>query len=93
MGYLNKENETRDVVPPTGDPEGTDTVHETSAANDKRHWLKLGDLGYNDEDEFLVILGKPDEFVSLSTREIICPGDVSSYKRENAMSTAKITLQ
>ena len=39
MGYLNKENETRDAL--TSD-----------------NWLKLGDLGFLDEDGFVSILGK-----------------------------------
>ena len=54
MGYLNKENETKEVM--------------TS-----EHWLKLGDLGYHDEDGFVSVLGKEENFITLSTGEVISP--------------------
>jgi len=54
MGYLNKENETRDAL--TSD-----------------NWLKLGDLGFLDEDGFVSILGKEENFITLTTGEVISP--------------------
>merc|ERR1712045_837483 len=37
------------------------------------HWLKLGDLGFADEDSFISVLGKEDNFVTLATGEVISP--------------------
>ena len=54
MGYLNKENETKEVM--TED-----------------HWLKMGDLGFFDEDGFLTVLGKEENFITLNTGEVISP--------------------
>lgn len=54
MGYLNKENETKEVM--TAD-----------------NWLKLGDLGFLDEDSFLSVLGKEENFITLTTGEVISP--------------------
>ena len=54
MGYLNKENETKEVM--TED-----------------HWLKMGDLGFFDEDGFLSVLGKEENFITLNTGEVISP--------------------
>ena len=54
MGYLNKENETKEVM--TED-----------------FWLKLGDLGFADEDSYISVLGKEENFVTLATGEVISP--------------------
>ena len=64
MGYLNKENETKEVM--------------TS-----EHWLKLGDLGYHDEDGFVSVLGKEENFITLSTGEVISPLRVNSFFSQN----------
>ena len=58
MGYLNRENETKEVM--TED-----------------HWLKLGDLGFYDEDGFISVLGKESNFITLSTGEVVSPLRVS----------------
>ena len=54
MGYLNKENETKEGM--------------TS-----ENWLKLADLGFVDEDGFLTVLGKEENFITLKTGEVISP--------------------
>ena len=41
------------------------------------HWLKLGDLGFYDEEGFLSVLGKESNFITLSTGEVISPLRVS----------------
>jgi long-subunit acyl-CoA synthetase (AMP-forming) len=77
MGYLNRENETRDVFVPGIETDKEST--EGAAANDDQNWLKLGDLGFIDEDGFLVVLGKSENFISLNTNEMICPAKVKSF--------------
>ena len=82
MGYLNRENETKDVIVPgnsAADTNGNETA--AAAATDQQNWLKLGDLGFVDEDGFLVVLGRPEGFVTLNTKEIICPAKVSSFTK------------
>ena len=54
MGYLNKENETKEVM-------------------NSENWLKLGDLGFLDEDAFLSVIGKEENFITLTTGEVISP--------------------
>ena len=80
MGYLNRENETRDVFVPGSDQEkekeGSDVKSEGKSSNDKQNWLKLGDLGFIDEDGFLVVLGRSEDFITLSTNEVIAPTKV-----------------
>jgi long-subunit acyl-CoA synthetase (AMP-forming) len=39
--------------------------------------LRLGDLGLMDEDGFLIVLGRLDEFITLSSGEVISPLRVS----------------
>ena len=75
MGYLNRESETRDVFVPATETDKETT--EGATANDNQNWLKLGDLGYIDEDGFLNVLGKSEDFITLSTKEMICPAKVS----------------
>ena len=74
MGYLNRENETRDVFVPGNETDKEAT--EGAAANDNQNWLKLGDLGFIDEDGFLVVLGKSEDFITLNTKEMIFPMQV-----------------
>ena len=59
MGYLNKENETKEVM-------------------NSENWLKLGDLGFLDEDAFLSVIGKEENFITLTTGEVISPFRVCS---------------
>ena len=54
MGYLNKENDTKEVF--------TDD-----------NWLTLSDLGYMDEDKFLSVVGRMEDFVTLKSEEVISP--------------------
>merc|ERR1719415_501628 len=37
------------------------------------NWLKLGDLGYTDDDGFVSVLGKDCNFITLKTGEVISP--------------------
>jgi long-subunit acyl-CoA synthetase (AMP-forming) len=46
-------------------------------------WLKLGDLGYLDEDGFVSVLGKEDNFITLNTGEVISPFRVRQKKSDN----------
>jgi len=59
MGYLNKENDTKEVF--TQD-----------------NWLTLSDLGCMDEDKFLSVIGRMEDFVTLKSEEVISPVRVSS---------------
>merc|ERR1719412_1646331 len=79
MGYLNRESETRDVFVPVTETEKETT--EGATANDNQNWLKLKDLGFIDDDGFLVVLGKPDDFITLNTREMICPMKIEQLVR------------
>lgn len=54
MGYINKENETKEVM-------------------SEDNWLRLGDLGYLDDDSFIWVLGKADNFITLNSGEVVCP--------------------
>ncbi len=54
MGYLNKDNDTKEVF--TED-----------------NWLTLSDLGYMDEDKFLSVVGRMEDFVTLKSEEVISP--------------------
>ena len=78
MGYLNRENETREVFVPGNDPEkeGNEGKSEGKTNSDKQNWLKLGDLGFIDEDGFLVVLGRGEDFITLNTNEVIAPTKV-----------------
>ena len=79
MGYLNRENETRDVFVPGNDPEKETTEDKSdgkTSSSDKQNWIKLGDLGFIDEDGFLVVLGRSEDFITLNTNEVISPTKV-----------------
>ena len=78
MGYLNRENETRDVFVPGNNPEKEENEgkSEVKTSSDKQNWLKLGDLGFIDEDGFLVVLGRGEDFITLNTNEVIAPTKV-----------------
>lgn len=60
MGYLNKENDTKEVF--------TDD-----------NWLTLSDLGYMDEDKFLSVVGRMEDFVTLKSGEVISPIRVNNF--------------
>ena len=79
MGYLNRENETRDVFVPGNNPEkeATEEKSDTKTSSDKQNWIKLGDLGFIDEDGFLVVLGRAEDFITLNTNEVISPTKVA----------------
>jgi len=47
--------------------------NETHEAMTEDHWLKLGDLGFYDEDGFISVLGKESNFITLSTGEVVSP--------------------
>ena len=79
IGYLNRENDTKEVFVPSNE-EGDKENAEAATSSDKQNWLKLKDLGFIDDDGFLVVLGKPDDFITLNTREIICPTKVIMVK-------------
>ena len=79
IGYLNRENDTKEVFVPSNE-EGDKENAEAATSSDKQNWLKLKDLGFIDDDGFLVVLGKPDDFITLNTREIICPAKVNMIK-------------
>ena len=79
MGYLNRENETRDIFVPGSDSEKEGSV-EGATSSDKQDWLKLGDIGFIDEDGFLVVLGKSEDFITLNTNELISPTKVIILK-------------
>ena len=51
---------------------------DTKEAFNADNWLKLGDedVGFVDDDGFNVFLGRPRNFVTLKTGEIICPNKV-----------------
>ena len=51
---------------------------ETKEVMTEDNWLKLGDLGYIDEDVFLSVLGKESNFITLTTGEVISPFRVST---------------
>ena len=98
IGYLNRENDTKEVFVPSNE-EGDKENAEAATSSDKQNWLKLKDLGFIDDDGFLVVLGKPDDFITLNTREIICPTKVNmiikSYQigtNQNFHVSAKITI-
>merc|ERR1712226_395623 len=80
MGYLNRENETRDIFVPGSDSEKEGTV-EGATSSDKQDWLKLGDIGFIDEDGFLVVLGKSEDFITLNTNELISPTKIEQLVR------------
>ena len=40
------------------------------------HWLKLGNLGYLDQNRFLTVLGAPDSFITLKSGDVISPQKV-----------------
>lgn len=47
---------------------------DTKASLDENHWLRHGgDIGYMDDDGFVVILGKKESFVTLKSQEVIYP--------------------
>ena len=46
---------------------------ETKEVMTDDHWLKLGDLGFADEDSFISVLGKEENFITLNTGEVISP--------------------
>ena len=50
---------------------------ETKEVMTEDNWLKLGDLGYIDEDAFVSVLGKESNFITLTTGEVISPFRVS----------------
>ena len=52
---------------------------ETKEVMTEDNWLKLGDLGYIDEDAFVSVLGKESNFITLTTGEVISPFRVSIY--------------
>ena len=52
--------------------------NETKGIMTNENWLKLGDLGYLDEDSYLSVLGKQENFITLSTGEVISPFRVKS---------------
>lgn len=85
MGYLNKENETRDVFVPVKDPQKKEKddgkSDEKDTSSGKENWLKLGDLGFIDEDGFLVVLGRGEDFITLTTNEVIAPTKIEQLVR------------
>ena len=50
---------------------------ETKEVMTEDNWLKLGDLGYTDDDGFVSVLGKDCNFITLKTGEVISPFRVS----------------
>ena len=46
---------------------------ETKEVMTEDNWLKLGDLGYLDEESFVSVLGKSSNFITLTTGEVISP--------------------
>ena len=89
IGYLNRENDTKEVFVPSNE-EGDKENAEAATSNDKQNWLKLKDLGFIDDDGFLVVLGKPDDFITLNTREIICPAKVNMIIKSYKIGQVKI---
>ena len=60
--------------------------NETKDAFNDESWLKLGgDLGYVDDDGFNVVLGKAENFITLSSEEIICPERVLLVKADQVV--------
>ena len=51
---------------------------ETKEVMTEDNWLKLGDLGYTDDDGFVSVLGKDCNFITLKTGEVISPFRVST---------------
>ena len=80
IGYLNRENDTKEVFVPSNEEGDKENAEAAATSSDKQNWLKLKDLGFIDDDGFLVVLGKPDDFITLNTREIICPTKVNMIK-------------
>ena len=63
---------------------------ETKAAVADDFWLKQsGDLGYTDDDGFVVVLGKKENFITLTSGEVISPHKVipeSSFRAQKIFS-------
>lgn len=49
---------------------------ETKEVFSEDHWLKLGDLGCLDHDDFHLVYGKPETFIKLNTGELVMPQKV-----------------
>ena len=44
--------------------------------------LRLGDLGVLDDDGFLIVLGKLEEFITIKSGEVISPLRVSTFEND-----------
>ena len=54
---------------------------DTKDCMTEENWLSLGDLGYIDDDDFLVVFGRPKNFIKLKNGELVFPQKVKC--REN----------
>jgi len=97
MGYLNRETETKEILPSEEEKEEEEKKEvETEKAksnnnnnnNSKKKspastagWLRLGDLGYIDEDGFLVSLGRAYEAITLRSGAVVMPQPLEQQLR------------
>ena len=56
---------------------------ETRDAFNEDNWLRLGekDVGYVDDDGFNVFLGRPRNYITLKSGEVICPNRLEQLVR------------
>ena len=56
---------------------------ETREAFNEDNWLRLGekDVGYVDDDGFNVFLGRPRNYITLKSGEVICPNRLEQLVR------------
>jgi len=84
MGYLNNETATKEVL---ADEKDEDKGEAEKNNNDKSKvfnavgWLRLGDLGYIDDDGFVVSLGRAHDAITLRSGAVVMPQPLEQLVR------------